>query len=335
MQGQIRLERATEKNVSALFPIRYMSYLARYARYSDPSDPSLQSPEGFSSALREQDHFCVYYGTTLVGGAAMKQGEEGTEILELYIAPQHQRKGFGGAALRELERQYPSARFLMTVPGRETAGLFYQHGYKPSSGEGKRISNRLELVRWEKEAYKQVEVVLQPLRREALPSIHAWVQGMSQAERYAFSGGAFFELPSLDELGELFSFKRHRIGAARLDYAIEVPEYGATIGLVSLSSIEWEVRRCQVSHLAVAPAWRRVGIGSQSVQSVVDEAQDSYGIRGVAATVLKENEAAVRCFEEAGFGQALQKEAAFVDGDGNAFTRVVMVKGAGAQRDKE
>ena len=327
MEGQLTLRRALRKDGQALYELRYLAYLRPYALYSPKNSPCLQSLEEFLKTLEdeEKETCSLYIGSRLVGGAVLKPRDKDVVIEELYVDPALQGRGIGAQALHLLEAKAPSAHYRMELPGNEAKGLFYQAGYR-AKGEPAQMHERCRIYNWEKEAYKQVEILLGPLKREALPAVERMCRNLDEKRLYDFSGGLFNTAPSVETLSDLFGAGKHHAGASRLDYAIEAPEYGAVIGLISLTELEWEVRRGQVAHLLIDERWRGVGLGRQAVESVCRAAYEKYGFRGLTANLLEDNEWALKCLDSAGFKVALRREGAYPVEGGEALDSLALMR---------
>ncbi|MDR2514377.1 MAG: GNAT family N-acetyltransferase [Christensenellaceae bacterium] len=325
-EGDLTLRRAAEGDARALFDLRYLAYLGRYARVSDENDPCLQPFSLFKAQIEGGGHFALVLGKTLVGGAEIAALEDCVEIKELYVAPEAQGQGLGAGALRLTEMQFPSARYRVTLPGARDGGLFHRLGYRPE-GEGEKKGERYCPTLWQKEKHRQSEIVLSALARENLPRVAAWISDLSEEELFAFTGGAVGRRMDAVQAAALYAGNLRGGPPRSLDFAIEVADLRAVIGVISLTNIEWDVKRCQVSRLFVQKAWRGVGIGRQAVAGLCELAIREYGFRGFSAILLEESQAALHCLSGAGFTAAYRSEGAFVAKDGSEKTRILLVRG--------
>lgn len=331
MQGQLMLRRAEPKDARTLFELRYLAYLRPYALYSSPENPCLEAFDGFAARVADQGQsqmYGLYLGTKPVGGAALCVRDGQVVLQELYVDPAMQGRGIGGQALRLLEARHPAAVYALEAPDDQGGGLFYQAGYRPTR-QARQAGGRCQMFAWVKEAYKQVEILLSPLRREQLPALERMCADLDARRLYDFGGGALEKRPGVEALSGLLGAGKHHAGASRLDYAIEVPQYGAVIGLISLTELEWEVKRGQLAHLLIDPLWRGVGLGSRAVESACRAAFDKYGFRGLTANVLEDNQAALRCLERAGFRLAFRREGAFAVEGGEALDYLALMRRSG------
>ena len=249
MQGQLMLRRAEPKDARTLFELRYLAYLRPYALYSSPENPCLEAFDGFAARVADQGQsqmYGLYLGTKPVGGAALCVRDGQVVLQELYVDPAMQGRGIGGQALRLLEARHPAAVYALEAPDDQGGGLFYQAGYRPTR-QARQAGGRCQMFAWVKEAYKQVEILLSPLRREQLPALEMMCADLDARRLYDFGGGALEQRPGVEALSHLLGAGKHHAGASRLDYAIEVPQYGAVIGLISLTELEWEAESGEFS----------------------------------------------------------------------------------------
>ncbi|MDR3086151.1 MAG: GNAT family N-acetyltransferase [Christensenellaceae bacterium] len=326
-ESLLTLRPAATGDLSALFDLRYLAYLGRYARVSDESDPCLQPFSLFESQIEAGGHFALYLGGILVGGAEIASLEDCVEIKELYVAPEAQGQGVGTGALKLIEMQFPSARYRAALPGAKDGGLFHRLGYRPE-GEGEKRGERFYPTLWQKEKHRQSEIVLSELSPENLPRVAAWISDLNEEELFSFTGGALRRRVDAGQAAALYAKSRRGSPAQSLDFAIEVPDLRAVIGVISLTNLEWDVKRCQVSRLFVQKAWRCVGIGRQAVAGLCELAIREYGFRSFSVNLLEGGEAALRCLTGVGFTEAFRSEGAFITADGEKKARILLVRGS-------
>ncbi len=337
MRGELTLKKAQPKDGHALFELRYLAYLRPYALDSSPESPCLEAEEDFLARLMEEDgcqRYALWLDDRLVGGAALRPGEKDAAIEELFVDPALQGRGIGGEALRLLESQAPSAVYTLESPLGRQQGLFDRAGYR-LKGQTRSPGGRCRMYKWEKEAFRQVEILLSPLRKEHLDAVGRMLSELDEKRLFDVGGGIFAENPDMETLTGVFSTGRHHAGAPRFDYAIEAPELNAVLGLISLTDMDWEVRRARVAHLLVDTRWRGVGLGEQAVQSVCRAACEKYGFRGLTANLLEDNEPALRCFLAAGFRTAYRREDAWAKEGEEPLDSLTLMRGPAAALDAD
>jgi RimJ/RimL family protein N-acetyltransferase len=83
-------------------------------------------------------------------------------------------------------------------------------------------------------------------------------------------------------------------------FAIVHPEGGEPIGEIGLVDISWPNRRAGLSIL-VLPASRRVGVGREAIELLVDWAQGELGLHRLELHTFPENAPMLRLAEASGF----------------------------------
>ena len=176
----------------------------------------------------------------------------------------------------------------------------------------------------------QLRLRIAPLRREDVALAVPWCASDgagAECYRLLWENGHVAE-PSMQEIAKYYAFGKHYAGAQQLDFAIAAAELSQPIGIASLTKLDWALHRAELNFLLIDPAWRGHGVGRRAVEMICDYAASQYDFRSVSITVLEQNEAAVRCFAAAGFGQTLRRANMMRAGDGQPHSRLLMVRNA-------
>ena len=117
-------------------------------------------------------------------------------------------------------------------------------------------------------------------------------------------------------------------GAPQMDFAVKAVEFGRVIGVVSLTRLDWELRRGCVDYLILDPKWRGGKLGRRIVEQLCKRAEEEYGFRMLSLTVLGENAPAIACFIKSGFVETLRRQNVMRGGDEQPYTRITMMRTA-------
>lgn len=326
--GIILLKTAALADARALYLVRYESYLALYGTFSNPDSPCVQSEEEFAESLREGNTYCIQVDGRLAGGLRMENTDQGVVLREIYVKPEYQQMGVAQMALMHAELMYPAAKYHASIISGETAvmGLLHKMGYRATRSYEQK-SDRMTLVRMEKDASSMVTLTLEPMKREDLANAIAWCNEDAQRENFLplwLHGRE--KLLNMAEFSKDFLFGKHFEGAGQLDFAVKAVEFNRVIGVVSLKKIDWEQRRADVDYLVLDPKWRGVKLGKRIVEQLCDIAQEQYGFTALQLTVLEDNARAIGCFLSSGFAESARKQNMMRGGDDAPRTRILMTR---------
>lgn len=326
----VLLRRASTVDAPVLYLLRYEAYLPQYGAYGSPQCPCVQPMEEFVQQIQTGHTYLILLGDRPVGGLTMQPGEEATELCEIYVRPDVQQMGIGQVALMHAELRYPSARYRARVISGEAGamGLLRKMGYR-AQPDYERPSDRITLMRLEKNASSMVSLALEPMRREDLATVVQWINQDPEADLYRpmWSSGREKQL-IMAQFSKEFVFGKHYIGAPQMDFAIKAVEFDRMIGMASLTKLDWEMHRCNLDHLVLDPKWRGGRLGQRVTAQLCQLAQEQYGFRGISLTVLEENTRAIGCFLRSGFAETLRRQNVMRGGDEQPYTRIVMMRTA-------
>ena len=326
----VLLHKAAAADAHALYLIRYEAYLAQYGAYGSSDCPCVQSEEQFLEQIKQENTYRITAGGVTVGGLTMQPEEDDVLLKEIYVKPDWQQMGVAQVALMHAELRYPSARYRAQVISGEAAaqGLLHKMGYR-ALPTYERPTERITLMTLEKNASSMVTLSLEPMRREDLANAIRWCNADENADLYRplWLHGREKEL-SMADFSKEFTFGKHYIGAPQMDFAVKAVEFGRVIGVVSLTRLDWELRRGCVDYLILDPKWRGGKLGRRIVEQLCKRAEEEYGFRMLSLTVLGENAPAIACFIKSGFVETLRRQNVMRGGDEQPYTRIAMMRTA-------
>ncbi len=326
----ILLKRAAVADAQALYLTRYEAYLPQYGAYGSSCCPCVQPMEGFVRQIEQGDTYLIVMGDKLVGGLTVRTQEDAVEVTELYVKPDFQQMGVGQVALMHAEQRYPSARYRARVISGEVAALalLKKMGYRAQPTYEK-PTDRITLLCMEKDASSMVTLSLEPLRREELSTVIEWCNQDPTAGQYCplWVHGRDKTL-TMAEFSKEFAFGKHYIGAPQMDFAVKAVEFGRMIGVVSLTKLDWEMRRGAVDFLVLDPKWRGGRLGQRVVEQLCLLAEGQYGFHSLSLTVMESNARAIGCLIKCGFTETLRRQNVMRGGDDQPYTRILMMRTA-------
>ncbi|GEM_PF-1626650 len=324
--GMLMLKKAMPVDAPLLFLLRYECYLPQYAIYSMKNDPCTDTEADFTERIREDGTYCMMLGDICIGGLSMEQSGEYVTLKELYVAPEYRHAGAAERALLHAEMLMPSAKYYAEVISGETDAvqLLRRMGYK-TLPEYNQVSDRVTMLKLEKDASSKATLALEPLSREQLSRAVSWCNADDSRELYCPLWQSNREgVLTMTEFAKNFSLGKHFVGAPQLDFVIKAVEFDRPIGIVSLTGIDWENKTAEVDHLILDPKWRRVHLGRRALEQLCGAALEQYGINQLKLTVLEDNKPAIACFLKSGFTESSRKQNVMRGGDDQVRTRIVM-----------
>jgi len=151
----IVLRRACEEDLTRLWEMQVRAFRPLLEKYQDDgTNPACDSLETVLCRFRQPctDYYLILEDGSPVGGVRIvRRGEDRCRISPLFIAPEHQGKGFAKAAIRRLEELYPYVQWELNTILQEKGNcrLYEKMGYR-RTGEYEEINERMTLVYYRK-----------------------------------------------------------------------------------------------------------------------------------------------------------------------------------------
>lgn len=145
-----------------------------------------------------------------------------------------------------------------------------------------------------------MHIHLQPIQRGDLNTLREWVETAEQMIQW--SGPWNFEFPlGEDQLGNFFLADKTPEGLRRMQFKAVDVESGTMVGQIGFSRIWDKTNAAYLGPVIVAPAARRAGVGSQMVRQLLEIGFEQQRLHRIELVVFTFNEAAISCYEKAGF----------------------------------
>lgn len=152
----VELRRAVEQDVPLLWQMQVGAFMPLLEKYGDDStNPACEDENAVRIRFHQPctDYYVIFAENQPVGGVRVVRREGGRcRISPLFIVPQHQRKGYAQAAMKQLETLYPGVTWELNTILEETGNcrLYEKLGFC-RTGEYEKINDRKTLVYYRKE----------------------------------------------------------------------------------------------------------------------------------------------------------------------------------------
>lgn len=147
---------------------------------------------------------------------------------------------------------------------------------------------------------KPMDIELEPIQQADFKRLLEWVGKYDQMVQW--SGPWTFDFPlDEDQLAQFFLADANQEGLRRLQFKAVNVESGAMVGQIGFSRIWDKTDAAHLGPVIVAPTARRAGIGFQMVRQLLKIGFGQHHFHRIELVVFSFNEAAISCYEKAGF----------------------------------
>ena len=148
--GRARLDisPATTADAAPILALQRRAYAAEARLYEDWSIPPLtQSVASLLAEIESTTVLKACVGDALVGSVRARLAEQTCLVGRLFVEPQRQRQGIGGALLAAIEAQFAAAAVFELFTGSRSESnilLYRRHGYAIAATE--RLTDQVDIV---------------------------------------------------------------------------------------------------------------------------------------------------------------------------------------------
>lgn len=147
-RARLVIARATPADAAPIVTLQRLAYAAEARLYDDWTIPPLtQSVAALRAEIASTTVLKACVDGVLVGSVRARRDGPTCLVGRLFVDPQRQRQGIGGALLAAIEAQFASAAVFELFTGSQSVGnirLYRRHGYAIAASE--RLSDQVEVV---------------------------------------------------------------------------------------------------------------------------------------------------------------------------------------------
>jgi len=277
-----------------------------HKRHVENLDPSYPSAEWVIRDIKKYTYYKVILDNKIIGGLYLVDKNDSTAVIEDFcIEPIHQGQGYGYKVMMLIEKMKPQYKVWKLVTPIYSVGnqaLYEKLGYVKV---GSSKEDCLDVFEYQKHiCVIDEDINLEYARIHEKKLVY---EMLVSPEVYDYMFDHIHPAPTLEDFCEepddLYGGKPNEEG----NYLI-IKYQGHVIGSISYALNEGSVRCYELDIWISKKEYLGKGIGTKSIQLLIDYLVNTYGIKTYLIRPWAKNENAIKAYKKCGFAQIEKEE---------------------------